>query len=169
MKFSRSSPLGAFVRRSQLEFTRLQFHDAVALWRHFVEYRMSTYKAWAKRNPADAHTAVDVNLAELGIDLSSPLGRVVYGDLEGEMGEEEGFVSTRDVERLLEFQVGEMQSKFIPFGDDFWWMGMLMGVGLGGRIPDSVRSQLQRMIASGITVPSLSHYLRYVLSHCFTG
>ncbi|KAK2758075.1 anaphase promoting complex subunit 5 [Arachnomyces sp. PD_36] len=144
MKFSRSSPLGAFVRRAQLEFTRLQFHDAVALWRHFVKYRMSTFKAWAKRNPsADAQAAVDVNLMELGIDLTSPLGRVVYGDLEGEGAEEEGFVSTRDVERLLEFQVGEMQR-------------------LGGRIPDSMRSQLQKMIASGVTIPSLSHYLRFL-------
>lgn len=112
MRFSRSSPLGTFVRRAQLEFIRLQFHDAVALWTNFVKFRMSTYKAWAKRNPADAQTAVDVNLTELGIDLASPLGRVVYGDLEVENGEEEGFVSTRDVERLLEFQVGEMQSKF---------------------------------------------------------
>lgn len=112
MKFSRSSPLGAFVRRTQLEFIRLQFHDAVGLWTHFVKYRMSTYKAWAKRNPADAQTTVDVNLVELGIGLTSPLGRVVYGDLEEKGEEDEGYVSTRDVERLLEFQVGEMQSKF---------------------------------------------------------
>jgi anaphase-promoting complex subunit 5 len=113
MQFSRSSPLGAFVRRAQLEFTRLQFHDAVALWRHFVKYRMPTFKAWAKKNPpGGVQTEVDVNLVELGIDLMSPLARVVYGDLDEEKGEEEGFVSTKDVERLLEFQVGEMQSTF---------------------------------------------------------
>lgn len=39
-------------------------------------------------------------------------------------------------------------------------IGMLTSVGLGGRVPDSVRNQLQKMIASGITVPSLSHYLQ---------
>lgn len=87
---------------------------------------MSTFKAWAKRNPSgvgDAQMAVDVNLVELGIDLASPLGRVVYGDLDVEKDDEEGFVSTRDAERLLEFQVGEMQSKFGSFGVRLYGLG----------------------------------------------
>ena len=106
---SRSSPLGTFVRRAQLEYTRLQFHDSVALWRRFIKYRMPTYHAWAKRNPLDIQAAVDINLVELGLDLTSPLTKTVYGDL-GDGSLEEGGISTKDIERLLEFQVGEMQS-----------------------------------------------------------
>jgi anaphase-promoting complex subunit 5 len=106
---SRSSPLGTFVRRAQLEYTRLQFHDSVALWRRFIRYRIPTYHAWIKRNPLDIQAAVDINMIELGLDLTSPLAKVVYGDL-GDDSHDEGGISTKDIERLLEFQVGEMQS-----------------------------------------------------------
>lgn len=110
MQLSRTSPLGIFVRRAQLEYARLQFHDSLALWRTFIQYRMPTYHAWAKRNPMYSHTKVDANLVELGLDPDGPLARVVYGDLEH--GEEDTKVtlSAKDMERLLEFQVQEMQS-----------------------------------------------------------
>lgn len=114
MLLSRVSPLGVFIRRAQLEYTRLQFHDAVALWRGFIKYRLPTYQLWAKRNPLDSQTAVDVNLVELGLDLTSPLAKVVYGALEEGRDVEVG-MSTRDIERLLDFQVGEMQSRFTTY------------------------------------------------------
>lgn len=108
MRLSRCSPLGVFVRRAQLEFTRLQFHDSVKLWKGFVKYRLPTYRAWARRNPAEEQATIDINLLELGLDASSPLARVAYGNIEDD--EEEQYVSTKDVERLLEFQIGELQS-----------------------------------------------------------
>jgi anaphase-promoting complex subunit 5 len=107
---SRCSPLGAFVRRAQLEFTRLQFHDSVRLWKAFIKYRLPTYRAWARKNPSDSQAAVDMNLIGLGLDSNSYLARVVYGDIEHDREYEHG-ISTKDVERLLEFQVGELQSK----------------------------------------------------------
>ncbi|KAK2804555.1 anaphase promoting complex subunit 5 [Onygenales sp. PD_10] len=148
MLLTRSSPLGAFARRAQLEYTRLQFHDAVALWKGFIVYRLPTYQGWARRNAGDGRAMVDGNLAELGVDVGSALGRVVYGGLGlgmEEEGAEEGRVgiSTKDLERLLEFQVGEMQ-------------------GMGCRITEDMRSCLQRMIESGVAVPSLSHYIKFL-------
>lgn len=111
---SRTSPLGSFVRRAQLEYTRLQFHDSMALWRAFIKYRMPTYYAWAKRNPMGCLGTVDSNLEELGLGVDSPLSGVIYGDLNS-MDDDRNALSTKDIERLLEFQVSEMQSKSAAF------------------------------------------------------
>ncbi|EGD86152.2 hypothetical protein H112_07080 [Trichophyton rubrum D6] len=142
---ARHSPLGAFVRRVRLEYTKLQFHDAMSLWKALIRYRMPTYAAWAKKNPAEAQPAVDANLCELGLDLDSPLARVMYGDLaDGGRGADEGAgMSVRDVERLLEFQISKMQSK-------------------AARVSPDMMAQLRRIIMAGATVPCLFHYVRYV-------
>ncbi|KAL4997598.1 anaphase-promoting complex subunit Apc5 [Aspergillus recurvatus] len=142
MRLDRCSPLGAFVRRAQLEFTRLQFHDSVKLWKGFVKYRLPTYRAWARRNPSDEQASVDINLLELGLDTSSHLAQVAYGSIEGDE-EDDCYVSTKEVERLLEFQIGELQR-------------------FGGRVPEGLKAQLKRIIASGVTLPDLIHYLRFL-------
>jgi anaphase-promoting complex subunit 5 len=116
MMLSRCSPLGAFVRRAQLEFTRLQFHDSVKLWRGFIKYRLPTYRAWARRNQSGEPTAVDAILIQIGADSNSPLAEVVYGNIEDD-SEDEGGISTKDVERLLEFQVAELQSQLLSYGE----------------------------------------------------
>lgn len=108
MRLSRTSPLGMFVRRAYLEYTRLQFHDSVKLWSGFVRYRLPTYHMWARKNPHDEQAPVDINLLDHGLDPSSYLSRVVYGNIE-EDSEDEGTVSVQDAERLVEFQVGELQ------------------------------------------------------------
>lgn len=108
MRISRCSPLGVFVRRAQLEFTRLQFYDSVKLWKGFVKYRLPTYRLWAKKNPSSEQASVDSNLLELGLDSSSHLAQVVYGNIEHD-SDDDGDVSAKDVERLLEFQISELQ------------------------------------------------------------
>ncbi|KAL4969985.1 putative anaphase-promoting complex subunit Apc5 [Aspergillus stella-maris] len=142
MRLSRCSPLGAFVRRAQLEFTRLQFHDSVKLWKGFVKYRLPTYRVWARRNPSDEQPSVDINLLELGLDTNSHLAQVAYGNIEDDE-EDDRYVSTKEVERLLEFQISELQR-------------------FGGRVPEGMKTQLKRIIASGVTLPSLIHYLRFL-------
>ncbi|KAI2707571.1 hypothetical protein CBS147332_6629 [Penicillium roqueforti] len=142
MRLSRSSPLGAFVRRAYLEYTRLQFHDSVKLWAGFVKYRLPTYGYWSRRHPEADQIAVDVNLRDLGLDSTSYLSQVVYGDIEDhEDGEEE--VSVKDAERLIEFQVGELQR-------------------MGGRVPDEMRAQLKRIMTSESSVPVMMYYLEYL-------
>jgi anaphase-promoting complex subunit 5 len=112
MQLSRSSPLGTFVRRCMLEFTRLQFHDSEQLWKALIVYREPTQAMWRKRNPhAGAGKApFDINL-RLGAGMESRLMNVVYGDLFEPTQAKKGSVSTDDAERLLEWQVEEMQSK----------------------------------------------------------
>lgn len=108
-RLSRCSPLGAFVRRAQLEFTRLQFYDSVKLWKGFVTYRLPTFRAWARKNPHDDQDPIDYNLYLHRLDSSSHLVQVAYGNIEEESDGGLG-VSTNDIERLLEFQVLELQS-----------------------------------------------------------
>lgn len=109
MLLSRTSPLGVFVRRAQLEFTRLQFHDTMILWKSYIAYREPTLPMWKKRNAAAGKTSFDVNLHGNGLSWQDDLTEVMYGDIQ-EGGGQEGSVSTDDVERLLEFQVDGMQS-----------------------------------------------------------
>lgn len=106
---SRVSPLGAFVRRAQLEFTRLQFHDGILLWKNFVRYRASTLQLWKRRNPAAGKSSFDSNLNEYHPGMDDRLAGLVYGDITDDARKEPS-ISTDDVEKLLEYQVDQMQS-----------------------------------------------------------
>ena len=105
---SKSSPLGAFIRRSQLEFTRLQFHDGITLWKSFIAYRSPTIASWRRRHPG-VSASIDVNLQEESIAPKEPVKNVVYGDIDS-LSLKDANISTGDVENLLEFQVDQMQS-----------------------------------------------------------
>lgn len=113
---SRTSPFGAFVRKSQLEFTRLKFHDAVDLWKSFIAYRQPTFPCWQKRIPSSRPWSFDAVLDEgdemWQSETTETLASVLYGIAmnEGD-GKEAKFASTDEAEKLLEFQVGQMQSK----------------------------------------------------------
>lgn len=109
---SRVSPLGSFVRRAQVEFTRLPFHDGVALWKAFVSYRAPTFPQWKKRNPNAGNTNFDKNLHGNGLTWKDSLTNLIYGEFEHEGRQQEASISTEDVERLLEYQVEHMQSSF---------------------------------------------------------
>lgn len=106
---SRVSPLGAYVRRAELEFTRLQFHDGNILWKSFVRYRAPTLHLWRKRNPTAGTTSFDSNLLEDRLSLDSRLADLVYGDISHDTRKEASF-GTDEVEKLLEYQVEQMQS-----------------------------------------------------------
>ena len=109
MRLSRNSPIGLFVRRAQLEFTRLQFHDGVTLWRNFVAYRAPTLPQWKRRNQAADHISFDANLKEEQLDFGHRLTDVVYGGL-SHGAEYDASISTEDVDKLLEYQIDQMQS-----------------------------------------------------------
>ena len=111
---SRSSPLGAFVRRSQLEFTRLQFHDGISLWKSFITYRSPTIKAWRRRHPgksASVDANLDQNIDKQPVVSEELISSVIYGDI-ADSSLNAADISTEDVEKLLEYQVEQMQSKF---------------------------------------------------------
>ena len=105
---SRVSPLGTFVRRAHLELVKNPFNESVNLWKNFISYRQSTWTLWKKRNPLASRESFDVNLG--GNIVQDRLADAVYGrDLNQGM-QATSIVSTDDLERLLEFQVDEMQS-----------------------------------------------------------
>lgn len=112
---SRTSPFGSFVRRANVEFERLRFGDAQSLWKAFVRWRQGSRSYWARRKGLLNRWAGDKALGdgedEWGADATEMLELVAYGWLNIEDGKE-GCVSTDDVEKLLEFQVEQMQSKF---------------------------------------------------------
>jgi len=107
-RIRRSSPLGNFIRRTHMEYTRLQFDGANWLWQKFLSWRLPTRQAFEKRNPADAPSVLEINLFGLQIDSSHPIAQIAYGRLAD--GEDEETTSTSDVERLLQFQVSKLQS-----------------------------------------------------------
>ena len=109
MRLSRASLMGSFVRRAQLEFTRLQFHDGVTLWKSFVAYRASTLPQWKKRNQAAGHIGFDANLQEEPLHSRDRLTDVVYGEFV-HRAKQDASISTEDFEKLLEYQIDQMQS-----------------------------------------------------------
>lgn len=113
---SRTSPFGVFVRRAQLEFARLKFQDTTGLWMSFLAWRKPTASAWRRRNPSFAQkgdwAAVDSVLIKEPGWAEGELATVAYGNIVGDQEDHvEGLVSMDDVEKLLEFQVEQMQSK----------------------------------------------------------
>ena len=108
ISFSRVSPLGAFIRRAQVEFTRLQFHGSVSLWNAFVAYRAPTLAQWKKRNPSAGQLSFDSNLKDEQFSPDTRLVESLYGR-QLEDGAATSNISPADVERLLEFQIDRMQ------------------------------------------------------------
>lgn len=109
MRLSRASPMGSFVRRAQLEFTRLQFHDGISLLRNLVDYRAPTLPQWKRRNQGAGHISFDSNLLEEDLGLGDRLTDVVYGKVVHGT-KHDASISTDDVEKLLEYQIDQMQS-----------------------------------------------------------
>lgn len=114
IRLARTSVFGMFVRRCRLEFERLRFHDSAELWRAFVAYRQPTAAYLRKKNPGFERLSFD-NVSLLGEkedDAFEALTAAVYGDsLTGSSGGAVP-VSTDDLDALLAFQVGQMQSTF---------------------------------------------------------
>ncbi|KAL0261638.1 APC5 protein [Diplodia seriata] len=146
---SRTSPLGTFVRRAQLEFARLQFHDASKLWLALVNYKLPTKDWWQERrrmlddaSPQEASNAwFDENLVGLGLEKDDALFRVAYGQLD-EMSKEEGLASMDEIEKLLAFQIDRLQK-------------------YGNRVPDDMRERLRKMLGPTAAAPSLAHFVKF--------
>lgn len=104
---SKTSPLGAFVRRARLEFTRLQFDDAMKLWAAFITYRAPTAQ-WTRWIAGLAESGADSNISKMGLQPGDDLFEIAYGHLpdEEECGQS---ISMDDLEHLLEFQLDRLQ------------------------------------------------------------
>jgi len=119
-KIVRTSPLGLFIRRCSLEYLRLQFQDSTALWMDFIAYRMPSKGAFTRKNPHVLRSAFDSNIADLEIDTSDTLTGIMFRRMLEDVDGQQKTYSTYDCEKLMEFQVSEMQSKHCA---DEWWPG----------------------------------------------
>lgn len=136
---SKVSPLGAFVRRARLEFTRLQFDDAMKLWTTVIAYRAPTAQ-WTQRIAGIAAAGVDVNTSKMALHPGDGLFEVAYGRLGEEIVDDS--ISTDDLERLLEFQLDRLQR-------------------LGCRVPDQMRARLRSMLGPTGMPLRQSHLVKF--------
>ncbi|KAI9848511.1 MAG: Anaphase-promoting complex subunit 5 [Sclerophora amabilis] len=140
---SRTSPLGTFVRRAHLEFSRMQIHDTVALWKAFIVYRQPSFATWQKRNPTANDVAFDSIVDQWNLTREDRLTKALYGDLPEVETETDGMASTEEIERLLQFQIEEIQK-------------------IGTRVPDAMKARFRSMLEGNVTIPNLSHYLKFL-------
>ena len=103
---SRPSPLGVYVRRASLEFTRLQFHDAFRVWSAFLVFRQETSSFYKRR--ASNHVPLDENIDSMNLSSDDDLVRIAYRHLDDESIKED-FTSTDDIEKIIEFQLENLQ------------------------------------------------------------
>lgn len=103
------SPVGVFVRRSQLEFARLQFEDSVRLWVGLVHFRGPAESAWRRMHPSAPPDIPDVNMSMIDERLRSDLSGTMYGSGQEENAEAP-LLTTDEIERILEFQLERLQS-----------------------------------------------------------
>ncbi|KAL8691630.1 MAG: hypothetical protein Q9218_003185 [Villophora microphyllina] len=141
MLLSANSPFGAFVRRTQLEFTRLQFHDATKLWKNLLIYRAPTLTFWKRRNPAAGIHSFDSNLEGSSLRGDGKIAGIIYAGLLGDVTNDVND-STNDMENLFEYQIARMER-------------------LGHRVPQALQVQLRAMAQPGVTVPNASYYMQY--------
>ena len=137
---AKTSPLGAFVRRAHLEFTRLQFDDSMKLWSSFIKYRAPTAQ-WTKRLAGLASSGVDSVISEMGLRPGDDLYEAAYGHLD-EQEEDGAGMGQDDLNRILEFQLDRLQK----FGD---------------RVPPEMKSQLQSMVSTSGLVHRQAHLVQF--------
>ncbi|MCJ1288116.1 anaphase promoting complex subunit 5 [Xylographa opegraphella] len=156
IRFSRNSLFGVFLRRAQLEFTRMQLHDITTLWKSFVFYRNPTLSTWRRRNPGSGQASYDIN------DRQEDFYLVLYRDTM-EADHSRGYNSVEDIEKLLDFQRDRMQGfnlqdrfeVFITTTDS-------CNLATGNRITEDMQRQLTEMIQAGTNVPALFHYVNFL-------
>ncbi|KAK4247844.1 anaphase-promoting complex subunit 5-domain-containing protein [Corynascus novoguineensis] len=124
----RNSPFGVFIRRSHLEFTKLQFDDVADLWKMFVKYRQPTAAYWKRRNPHHSRLSFDSVLLDGEHEWGPHTDGVAvaaYGNMLLIDGQDAALpVSTDDIESLLEFQIELVQKQSCgPDFSDSWRAG----------------------------------------------
>ncbi|GAB7359582.1 hypothetical protein MBLNU230_g6768t1 [Neophaeotheca triangularis] len=137
---SRASPIGQYIRRSYVEYTRLQFADTLLLWNAFVTFRAPTHPAWAHRNPeAAAQLAQKTEQEAASFPMATASSHPPSNDPDPRFN-----ISTTDTETLLALSIQQLQK-------------------LGGRLPADLKHKLQSWISdqADSNVQSLNHFLAF--------
>lgn len=132
-KLSRSSPLGQYIRRCVVEFTRLQFADSQALWNAFAAYRMPSYQSWASRNPEAALKQAEERPAWARSGSVAATGSNIY-------------TSTDDTANLLNFSIFQLQK---------------LGARVPSRVRPTLQNWILEQTDSSTAAESLQHFLHF--------
>lgn len=114
MRLSAGSPFAAFVGKAAFEYTRLRFQEMCTLWKQFVIYRQPTANYMRRRNKSFSRLSFDnVLLAsepDWGGESTNRVAEVVYQGMVTGLEKPPIPVTMDDLERLLDFQIDQMQS-----------------------------------------------------------
>ena len=134
-KVSRSSPLGQYIRRCVVEFTRLQFADSQALWNTFATYRAPSHETWASRNP---------EAAQKRDDERPPWAKPAIFHTAESGNQQLGYASTEDSDTILSYSIYQLQK-------------------LGSRVPSEVKCKLDDWISEQweSSAQSLQHFMAF--------
>ncbi|KAB8356507.1 hypothetical protein FH972_024090 [Carpinus fangiana] len=121
-----ASLIGIFVRRARLEFDRLTFHEAVALWQDYTRFRAPATEGLDANDASLGQLDADDNFHSDHFDVddfvdNSDGNIAAVLALARESGMQQPHhdalpqkISRDDMEKLLEFQVTQMQSRALP-------------------------------------------------------
>ncbi|KAB5547055.1 anaphase-promoting complex protein [Coniochaeta sp. 2T2.1] len=147
MRLSPGSPFAAFVSKSAFEYTRLRFQEMCALWKQFVIYRQPSAAYMRRRNRSFNRLSFDnvllSNEGDWGGENTTRVAEVVYQDMVTGGKKAAIPVTMDDLERLLEFQIDQMQ-KF------------------GVRIPKKIGKKFRQFLDDAVIVPTFRHYLSFL-------
>lgn len=155
---SKTSLIGTFVRRSTLEYERLNFQDSVRLWQNYQRFRAPSSPPGRLFVRTDADIDTDLNVLDMD---RRPNGQILSILAKEEREDDQGasnVVSLIDVEKLLAFQIERMQSKLFVILVHIDWLRS--PIDFGNRLPDETRAHLEQTAYLSSEVSSLSHYAR---------
>lgn len=130
---TRASPIGQFVRRCNVEFTRLQYADSMALWKAFVAYREPSRDPWTQHYPDAAKALADHERQGIGLLGSTST-----------VSDSISFASADGVEALLSSSIAQLQK-------------------LGQRIPGDLKAKIEHWLVGQRTLnlQSLHHFMNF--------
>jgi anaphase-promoting complex subunit 5 len=118
MRLSPGSPFAAFVSKSAFEYTRLRFQEMCTLWKQFVVYRQPSAAYMRRRDRSFNRLSFDSVLLssepDWGGENTTRVAEVVYQDMITGLKKASIPVTMDDLERLLDFQIDQMQSESSP-------------------------------------------------------
>ena len=136
VKISRSSPIGQFIRRCYIEFTRLNFADSRTLWLDFEAYREPSFDEWSTKHPEISAQYRNEQATKKITAWTKPLSadKAANGS---------GHSCTSDSEAIIQFALHRVQK-------------------LGSRVPEDVRTQMKRRMSE--EWESNHHSLRFFVA-----
>ena len=133
------SPLGQFIRRCNIEFTRLQFGDIQALWKSFEVWRASSWEHWTRVDPISAQRA-EADKAEKGSESNASFCRRTNFASHGR-----NTAAAIDTDMLLTYAIRQLQQ-------------------LGTRVPEDVKTRLLRWVEELSATSAGTHSMHFFMA-----